>query len=133
MKILGWTVGTALALFAAITLLALEGGEVVVLRTTGGGGQRHETRAWIADSNGIPWIEAANPDRDFYRDVLAGSEIEIERNGAAASYRAEPMPNPQGHLTIRRLLRDKYGWADAWIGLVADTSGSIGIRLHHSP
>jgi len=44
-------------------------------------------------------------------------------------YRAEPQPNPEGHERIRRLLAEKYGWADWWVGLLQDTSGSIAIRL----
>jgi len=34
-----------------------------------------------------------------------------------------------GHRRIRSLLRARYGVADAWIGLLADTSRSVAIRL----
>jgi len=120
--------GTLVA-FGVVTLVALEGREVVVLKTVDPGGRARETRAWIAEENGELWIEAANPERGFYRDVIAGSAIEIEWPDGRHSYRAVPAPNPQGHQKIRRLLRAKYGWADRWIGLLADTSSSIGIRL----
>jgi hypothetical protein len=119
----------ALVAFGVVTLIALEGREVVVLKTVDPGGHARETRAWIAEENGEPWIEAASPERGFYRDVIAGSAIEIDWRGGLRSYRAAPAPNPQGHQKIRRLLRAKYGWADRWIGLLADTSSSIGIRL----
>lgn len=39
------------------------------------------------------------------------------------------VPNPDGHARIRRLLAGRYGWADRWIGLLADTSRSIAVRL----
>jgi len=41
--------------FGVVTLVALEGGEVVVLRT-GSGDDAHETRAWITEADGEWWI-----------------------------------------------------------------------------
>jgi hypothetical protein len=37
--------------------------------------------------------------------------------------------DPEGHAKIRRLLREKYGLADWWVGLFQDTSGSVAIHL----
>lgn len=124
--------GAVLALFAVLTAVALESGDVVVVATYDLHGERRETRAWIAEADGALWIEAANPDRLFYRDILAGSAVEIERDGVVGRFTAEPAANPAGHRKIRRLLRAKYGWKDAWIGLLADTSRSIGIQLHEA-
>jgi len=117
------------ALFALITLLALEGREVVVLRTTDAHGKTRETRVWIADQDGVSWIEAANADRPFYRDILEQPGIELVRHGESHVFRAAPVPGREGHDLIRRLLSEKYGLADRWIGLLADTSHSIAIRL----
>ncbi len=116
-------------LFGVVTLVALEGGEVVLLVTVDGDGARRETRAWVAQEGGDLWVEAANPERGFYRDIVAGSIIEVVGADGTRTFRAQPLPNPAGQLKIRTLLRQKYGWADAWIGLIADTSNSIGIRL----
>ena len=30
---------------------------------------------------------------------------------------------------VRRLLAAKYGWKDRWIGMLADTSESLGLRI----
>ena len=43
--------------------------------------------------------------------------------------RASIVPNPAGHRRIRDLLAARYGWADCWIGLVADTRRSVAVRL----
>lgn len=115
--------------FAAITLVALESPEVVVLFTATGEGSWRPTRLWIADHDGAQWIEAASPLREFYRDLLANPEVEIERNGQRAAYRAVVLDGGEQHELIRRLLREKYGWADVWIGMLADTSHSIAVRL----
>jgi len=129
LRIAGLLLLGMLVLGAALTLLALEGREVVVVATTDEQGQRRETRTWIADLDGSAWVEAANPQREFYRHVLTHPDVEVRRGGAWRRYRAVPMPQPQGHEVIRRLLAEKYGWADCWIGLLADTSDSIGIEL----
>ena len=119
------------AAFAFVTWRALEGREVVVLRTFGTGGAVRETRTWVADEDGFVWIESANAERPFYRHILGNPRVELVRNGSTAVFMASPAPNPEGHRRIRRLLAEKYGWADRWIGMLADTSGSIAIRLEH--
>jgi hypothetical protein len=116
-------------LFAAVTLAALEGREVVVLGTFDERGARRQTRTWVADEDGSAWVEAANPERPFLLDIVRNPEIEMRRAGAARTCHAVPVANPEGHNRIRRLLAARYGWADAWIGFLADTSDSIAIRL----
>jgi hypothetical protein len=118
-----------LAAAAAGTFLALEGGEVVVLRTERPEGGVRETRVWIAEQEGVLWLEAATPDRGWYRDLLLRPELELVRAGRARPYRAAPEPGPAGHERIRALLRAKYGLADWWVGLLQDTTGSIAVRL----
>jgi hypothetical protein len=115
--------------FAAVTAVALEGVEVVELRTRDGGGGTRVTRVWIADADGASWVEAATPDRPFLRDLQADPRLDVVRGGRVLAMRATPEPGPPGHERIRRLLAEKYGWADAWIGLVADTSSSVAVRL----
>ena len=116
-------------LFVLLTVAALEGPEVVVLRTMDAHGKTRETRTWIADYDGLSWVEAANPAREFYRQILENPEVELLRGKERQRFRAVPLANPEGHVLIRRLLFEKYGLADRWIGLLADTSQSIAIRL----
>jgi hypothetical protein len=118
-----------LLVFAGVTLYALEGHEVVVLRTTDERGAVRETRVWIADEADHAWVEAATPERDFYRDLLARPEAELIRGGSASRVRAEPVPGPAPHAHLRALLRAKYGLADWWVGLLQDTSRSVAVRI----
>jgi hypothetical protein len=127
-RIVGAVFVLALAL-GLVTLFAVEGQEVVVLRTKTPEGEVRRTRIWIAEDDGVVWIEAADPDRKFYADLRTDPDVEIERGGEIDLYRATPAPGPEGHEKIRRLLREKYGWADRWVGVIVDTSRSIGIRL----
>jgi hypothetical protein len=92
-------------------------------------GSPRETRVWIVDEGDHAWIEAATPERDFYRDLLAHPEAELVRGGAISRVRAEPVPGPEPHGHLRALLRAKYGLADWWVGLLQDTSRSVAVRI----
>jgi hypothetical protein len=120
--------GTAAA-FGALTLAALEGGEVVVLRTFGPQAETRQTRTWVADADGSAWIEAANASRPLLAHIRANPEVELFRGGVVRQCHALSVANPDGHEHIRCLLAQKYGWADRWVGLLTDTSGSVAIRL----
>ena len=103
--------------------------EVVVVHTHRADGPAHATRTWVADADGATWIEAANPERPFLHDLADRPQLELERGGAVLRCRASIVPNPAGHRRIRDLLAARYGWADCWIGLVADTRRSVAVRL----
>jgi hypothetical protein len=124
-------VAAALLGFAAgATFVALEAGEVAVLRTSAPDGTLRETRVWVADDDGELWFESANPEKAFYRELLAQPEVEVVREGREPMRcRAVPDPSPAAHDRVRALLADKYGFADRWIGLLVDTSGSVAVRL----
>ena len=119
--------------FGAITLLALEGKDVAVLHTRDDAGAPRQTRVWVAESDGALWVEAATPERGFYRDLLVRPQVDVEHGGRALRMIARPEPGAAGHERIRTLLRDKYGWADVWVGLLQDTSRSIAVRLDPAP
>lgn len=114
--------------FGGATLVALEGVEVVVLRT-GAAVAPRRTRTWIADDGAAALVEAANAERPFLRDLQADPALFLERGGAVRACRADILPNPGGHERIRALLRGRYGWADWWVGLLTDTSASMAVRL----
>ena len=115
--------------FAVVTFVALESREVVVVHTHAADGRAHATRTWVADADGVTWLEAANPERPFLHDLMDRPQLELERGGTFVRCRAAIVPNPTGHRRIRDLLAARYGWADCWIGLVADTRRSVAVRL----
>jgi F420H(2)-dependent quinone reductase len=115
--------------FAAVTGLALESGGVAVLETRAPDGTPRTTRVWVADEDGSLLVEAASAERPWYRDVLLDPMVSLKREGRVEAFRALPEPGDAGHRRVRELLRARYGWRDAWVGLVQDTSGSIAVRL----
>jgi len=119
--------------FGATTLIALEGNDVAVLHTRDDAGGARRTRVWVAERDGALWVEAATPERGFYRDLQLRPEIDVEHGGRAQRMIARPEPGAAGHESIRAMLRDKYGWADCWVALLQDTSRSVAVRLDPAP
>ena len=121
--------GGSLLVFALVTIVALEGREVVVVETTDAHGAARRTRTWVADEGRTMWIEAANPERPFVEDLRRRPALVLERAGTRRQCRAEILPNPEGHVQVREALARRYGWADRWIGMLADTHASLAVRL----
>ncbi|MCK6554290.1 hypothetical protein L6Q96_06840 [Candidatus Binatia bacterium] len=117
------------AVVAAVSLLAAEAKEVVLLATVADDGSKRTTRIWIADTPQGTLIEAAHPDRPFLAHLRARPQVELTRGDRVVQCTAAELPNPQGHEAVRRAFREKYGWADRWIGYLDDLSHSIAIRL----
>ena len=120
-------------LFGLVTWHALESQEVAVLTTRTADGTARTTRVWVARREGALWIEAATPERAWYVDVLRDPRLQLQIEGRTVEARAAPVPGEDGHREIRRLLREKYGWADAWVGLLQDTSRSVAVRVVAEP
>ena len=99
------------------------------LRTIDDAGGPRDTRTWVADADGASWIEAANPERPFLRDIAQRPDVEVWRAGTWLRCRATAIANPGGHDRIRQLLAAKYGWADRWVGRLTDTSQSSAVQV----
>jgi len=65
----------AVLVAGGVTLVALEGGEVVVLRTQDAAGTPRDTRTWVADDADGTWIEAANPTRPFLAQLTERPDV----------------------------------------------------------
>jgi hypothetical protein len=126
---LSGAIGLVIAAAALTSWMALESNEVVVLRTTAPDGSARDTRVWIADEGAHSWLEAATPERPWYLDLLERPRVKMRRGGLMLTFDAVPRPGARGREHIRGLLREKYGWADAWVGLLQDTSHAIEVRL----
>ena len=102
------------------------GREVIVLRTEEADGSWHETRLWIVDEGGFPWLHGGNS--RWMHNLRARAAVEIERDGDTSRYRAHPVSGP--HPRIDELLREKYGLADRWVRFVgADTESTTVVRM----
>lgn len=123
-------VGTVLGfvVVAMATFVAGERTEVVVLRTRDDAGALHETKMWCVDHDGAPWVRVANPERLWYRRLVARPEVELVRHGEPSARIAHPDPSPAKRLELDQAFAAKYGLTDWWYGAIL-RRGPIPIRL----
>lgn len=122
-----------LVTLGGLSWIALEGQEVARLHSVRDDGLPRTTRVWVVEAEGAVWIEAATPERPWLADLLAHPRVELERAGVRRCVLAEPQPGPAPRRRLRGWLRARYGWADAWVGLLQDTSQAIAVRLQACP
>lgn len=97
------------------------GREVATLRTQQEDGSWLETRLWVVDYEGSPWLHSAgaNWEKRFENDP----EVELVRDGEMRRYRAHP--DRDAHAAIDAALRNKYGIADRWVRFLAPCDESV--------
>jgi hypothetical protein len=98
----------ALFEFAAITYGALELRNVAIAATHDTDGNARETHIWYANRDGELVFAAGNPANPWLQDLNPDAQQQI----------------------IRSLMRQKYGWRDAWIAMIFDVSRSALLDIH---
>lgn len=120
------------AAFFAVTRWVLESGGVAIVETRAPDGNARRTHVWFAESGDELWLEAGTPENAWFVDAQRDPLLRLSAAGRSGRYRAEPIAG-SAHARIRVLLREKYGWRDAWVGLLVDTSRSVAVRLQPAP
>lgn len=123
---LGVLVAVMLAMYA-VQMIASESAEVVVLTTKTSSGEAQETRLWIVDHEGNQWLRSGSEIQSWYRNILEQSDVEIFRDSETETYTALPTENYRE--AVNGLMREKYGWADSYIGFFFSRDNAIPIRL----
>jgi len=124
------TIGAVLlgaTLLVAAHLAAIEvGREVVTLRTLRPDGTLQSTRLWIVDDGASAWLHSGG--RAWAVRFAGDPIVEVVRGDEVVRYRAHAVPGP--HPRVDALLREKYGWADRWVRLIApDNAETLAVRL----
>lgn len=99
-------------LIPIVSLLSLvavlhESEEVVILRTFDEHGGVLETRLWVVDDDGAPWLLTGSDGRHTKR-LEARPRVELFRNGTAHCYHAVPFRDRRTIERILRLRGEKY-------------------------
>jgi len=132
MKKVGIAVGAlvgALVVFMAVTLIASEVQEVVVLTSVDDQGQEHETRLWVVDYGDAAWLRAGGAEREWYLRVRENREIRVRRNGEERAYRVYIVDQGATREVIDKAMREKYGWTDAVIHVLEGSPLTVPLRL----
>jgi hypothetical protein len=113
----------ALAVVVVLGHLAMieVGREVVTIRTPLPDGEWQETRLWVVDYQGVPWLHSAG--ESWVARFEGDPVVELERGGETRRYKAHAVPGP--HPEIDAALREKYGIADRWVRFLAPCNESV--------
>lgn len=114
-------------LVGGLEMIAAESGEVVVLRTADAGGAAKETRLWVVEDGSHVWLRSGSEAAGWYQQLVARPEVEVQRGEETLRVRA--VPEVGARTRINGLMREKYGWADAYIGMLFGRDDAIPIRL----
>lgn len=106
--------GSLPLLVAGGSFLAGEQIEVVALRTLDGEGHPHDTKLWIVDYQGKPWVRAARSTLGWVERIRENPRVELVRGGETAPYTAAIVDSPEAKRAIDEAIAAKYGWIDRW-------------------
>ena len=121
------TLVTVFAVAYVVQIVAAESGEVVVITTQDANGVARETRLWVVDHDDSAWLRSGSTLSDWYQRLITHPQISMQRGDTSFTAVAEPSVDDRD--IIDRLMNDKYGWADAYIGMLYGRSGAVPIRL----
>ena len=126
LKILGGLV-LLLALIVVVEVIASESGEVVVVTTVDADGNPAETRLWVVDREGSAYLRSGSPQSGWFQRMQANPAISVVRGEETLQAIVEPDVSLRD--TVNGLMREKYGWADAYISMLFGREDATPIRL----
>ncbi len=116
-----------IVIIVGLQMFASETGEVAVITTYDALKDPQRTRVWVVDRDGQQWLRAGSDQAGWFKRMLASPQIELERNGVDAPYTI--VASPDDTAAINALMSDKYGWADAYVGMLFSRDHAVAIRL----
>lgn len=114
-------------LLVGLQMFAAENGEVVVISTRDLAGGEHHTSVWIVDSGGHQWLRCGSAKSAWYKRLTETPSLDLQRAGVHAPYNIESVPAQLPE--INRLMHEKYGWADTYVGFFSPHDRAVPIRL----
>ena len=122
------------ALFALVVVIfvlqgiASETGEVVVLTTQDQTtSEPVTTRLWVVDHDGAMWLRGDRQSGWSQRALAQPAPVQLERDNV--SYTLSVAAQPAQVELVNQLMRQKYGWRDQLISLMAPREDSVALRL----
>jgi len=127
LKFIAASLVALLVLLVGLQMFAAENGEVVVITTRDTTGGEHHTSLWIVDADGYQWLRCGWAKSAWYARLTQTPSLDLLRHGVHAPYNIEAVPAQLPE--INRLMHEKYGWADTYVGILFPHDRSVPIRL----
>jgi hypothetical protein len=122
------TLALVVILLFIIQLLASERVEVVELYTVDQKDKEVSTRLWVADDHGYQYLRVGADGSEWFDRMQLQEIVELTRNGRR--YKYTWALREEKSQKINRLMYEKYGWSDSFIGtLIGGRENSIPIEL----
>jgi len=109
---------SAWVLLALGTYLAGEQTEVAVLTTYDTGGSAHDTKMWVVDYEGRPYVRIGRPGRGWGERLKSNPQVVLARGGSSEPRTAVIVTDSAQRAALDRAFAQKYGWVDWWFGPV---------------
>ena len=100
------------------TYLAGEQTEVAELRTFDEAGAPHDTKLWVVDLGGRPYVRIGRSGRGWGERLQAQAAVELMRGGVTTACSAVIVTDDALHREVDQAFATKYGWVDWWYGVV---------------
>jgi len=121
---------TILVGIVIVTYVALESGGVLEVETWNAEtNESRLTHIWFVEEAGETLLEAGNPENGWVKDLASNDKIILRGAGHDGEYSFKLDQSESGHREIRKRMRDKYGWRDAWIAMLFDVEKSRLVRV----
>ena len=131
MRLIAKLLGSVFALLLFVVLLqgvASETGEVVVLTSVDQAiSAPTTTRLWVVDHDGAMWLRGDAASGWTQRVLAQSMPVVMERNGVR--YEFVVTSEPERLALVNQLMREKYGWRDQFISMMAPREDSVALRL----
>jgi hypothetical protein len=115
-----------LVFVALATYISGEVIEVVRVRTHDAGGQTYDSKVWVAEVDGIPWVRVGRAGRAWGERLRADPHVELIRDGVTTPRTAVIDYTQQAR--VDAAFREKYGVVDWWYGVIV-RKDPIPVRL----
>ena len=116
-----------LVLVVVVEIIASESGEVVVVTTLDDAGTPAETRLWVVDHAGSAYLRSGSPQSGWFQRMQTNPAITVVRGDLTMTATVEPDVSLRD--TVNGLMREKYGWADAYISMLFGREDATPIRI----
>lgn len=122
-----------LLMFVAFaTFLAGELVETVIVRNYNPDGTAHDSKVWVADIDGTPWVRVGRAGRNWGENLRTHPQAQLVRGGVTTERIATLDDSPETRAKVDAAFAAKYGVVDWWYGIVI-RKNPIPVRLDPAP
>jgi hypothetical protein len=132
MRRIALTLLGVLFVVALATYVAGEVVETVIVRNYNPDGTSHDSKVWVVDIDGTPWVRVGRAGRSWGENLRTHPRAELLRAGVTSARVATLDDSPETRARVDAAFAEKYGVVDRWFGIVI-RKNPIPVRLDPAP